>query len=61
MQSGSLGHITAISAWWDRNSSIGAWTYSIAPDASEQTIDWPRSRTARPTIEQPFRYDSEGQ
>ncbi len=50
MQSGSLGHITAISAWWDRNSSIGAWTYSIAPDASEQTIDWPRFLGTAPKI-----------
>ena len=50
VQSGAIGHITAISAWWDRNSSIGAWTYSIAPDASEQTIDWPRFLGTAPKI-----------
>jgi predicted dehydrogenase len=50
VQSGKLGQITAISAWWDRNSSIGAWTYSIAPDASVETIDWPRFLGTAPKI-----------
>jgi predicted dehydrogenase len=50
VQSGSLGQITAISAWWDRNSAIGAWEYSVAPDASEQTIDWPRFLGTAPKI-----------
>jgi predicted dehydrogenase len=50
VQSGKLGQITAISAWWDRNSSLGAWNYSIAPDASEQTIDWPRFLGNAPKI-----------
>jgi len=50
VQSGGIGKITAISAWWDRNSSLGAWTYSIAPDASEQTIGWPRFLGTAPKI-----------
>jgi predicted dehydrogenase len=38
--SGKLGEVFAINAYWDRNSPSGAWVYPIPPDASEQTIDW---------------------
>jgi predicted dehydrogenase len=38
--SGKLGDVYAIEAFWDRNSASGAWVYPIPPDASEQTIDW---------------------
>ena len=38
--SGRLGEVYAIEAYWDRNSPSGAWVYPIPPDASEQTIDW---------------------
>jgi predicted dehydrogenase len=38
--SGKLGEVYSIQAYWDRNSPSGAWVYPIPPDASEQTIDW---------------------
>ena len=38
--SGKLGEVYAIEAFWDRNTPSGAWVYPIPPDASEQTIDW---------------------
>jgi predicted dehydrogenase len=38
--SGKLGDVSFIEAYWDRNSVSGAWVYPIPPDASDQTIDW---------------------
>jgi predicted dehydrogenase len=38
--SGKLGDVYSINAYWDRNSPSGAWVYPIPPDASETTIDW---------------------
>lgn len=38
--SGKVGDVYAIEAFWDRNSASGAWVYPIPPNANEQTIDW---------------------
>lgn len=38
--SGKLGNVYCIEAFWDRNTASGAWVYPIPPDASPQTIDW---------------------
>jgi predicted dehydrogenase len=38
--SGKLGQVFSINAYWDRNTPSGAWVYPIPPDASEKTIDW---------------------
>jgi predicted dehydrogenase len=38
--SGKLGDVCAIEAYWDRNTASGAWVYPIPPNANEQTIDW---------------------
>jgi predicted dehydrogenase len=40
--SGALGEINLVEAWWNRNSAIGAWQYTIPPDASPRTVDWDR-------------------
>jgi len=37
---GRLGQITLVKSWENRNSTTGACYYPVAPDASEENLDW---------------------
>src|SRR6202021_3787044 len=47
--SGKLGEVFSINAYWDRNSPSGAWVYPIPPEASENTTNGNTFRRSPPT------------
>jgi predicted dehydrogenase len=52
LAAGAIGKVNLVEAWLDRNTAIGAWQYSIPPDASPDTVDW--DRYVEPTVKRPF-------
>lgn len=41
-QAGAIGQINTVVASFNRQSALGAWQYTIPPDAGTQTVDWNR-------------------
>jgi len=50
LESGAIGQLNMVTARWDRNSSIGAWNYTVPLDASTETCDWPTFLGTAPKI-----------
>src|SRR5260370_31475457 len=50
LASGAIGQLNMVTARWDRNSSIGAWHYTVPLDASATTRDWPGFLGSAPKI-----------
>ncbi len=50
LASGAIGKLNMVTARWDRNSSQGAWNYTVPLDASTETCDWQRFEGTAPKI-----------
>jgi predicted dehydrogenase len=50
LAAGAIGQLNMVTAHWDRNSSMGAWNYSVPLNASTETCDWPGFLGTAPKI-----------
>jgi predicted dehydrogenase len=50
LATGVIGQLNLVNARWDRNSSMGAWNYTVPLDASSDTCDWERFLGTAPRI-----------
>ncbi len=54
LAAGEIGKLNMVNAVYDRQSSIGAWEYTIPKDADAMTTDWERFVAVTATPKMPF-------
>ncbi len=47
-RNGAIGKLNLVEAWWDRNSAVGAWEYTVPLDADTSSCDWDRFQGRAP-------------
>jgi len=50
IKNGEIGDLNFVEGYWDRFSAIGAWQYSIPPNADESNVDWQTFRKDLPDM-----------
>jgi predicted dehydrogenase len=50
LAAGAIGKLNMVTVWYDRNSAMGAWEYTVPYDANTETCDWPRWLGTAPKI-----------
>ena len=49
-KSGEIGKLNIVNAVYDRQDALGAWQYTMPPDASTETVDWDRYIAGMPKM-----------
>src|SRR5208282_4385013 len=50
LAAGAIGKLNMVTVWYDRNSAMGAWEYTVPYDANTETCDWPRWLGTAPKV-----------
>ena len=50
LAAGAIGTLNMVTVWYDRNSAMGAWEYTVPYDANTETCDWPRWLGTAPKV-----------
>jgi predicted dehydrogenase len=50
LKAGEIGKLNCVEASTDRQSALGAWEYTMPPDASTKTVDWERYQGDAPKM-----------
>jgi len=50
LAAGAIGTLNMVTVWYDRNTALGAWEYTVPYNADTTTCDWPRWLGTAPKV-----------